>query len=71
MEQYPDGTYTIYSEHIGSRVEAVRMADTLQHVYPTVEFLVVHGVEGIGSGYRGDNEDLGIAIDDVVSHYCD
>jgi len=69
MSEYTDGTYTIYSEHVGSRDEAVRMADTLQRIYPTVEFLVVHGVEGVGAGYCGDNADLGIDIDDVVSNY--
>ena len=71
MGEYTDGTYTIYSEHVGSRDEAERMATALQALYPTVEFIVVHGVEGCGSGYSGDNEALGLAIDNVYEHYMD
>lgn len=71
MSEYTDGTYTIYSEHVGSRDEAERMAAALRRLYPTVEFNVVHGVEGFGAGYHGDNEALGLSIDTVYEHYTD
>lgn len=67
MSEYTDGTYTIYSEHVGSCDEAERMATTLQALYPSVQFIVLHGVEGCGAGYAGDNEALGLSIDTVAS----
>jgi hypothetical protein len=36
-----------------------------------VQFIVLHGVEGCGAGYAGDNEGLGLAIDNVYEHYTD
>jgi len=47
------------------------MATTLQALYPSVQFIVLHGVEGCGAGYAGDNEALGLSIDTVDCSECD
>jgi len=67
-------TYTIYSEHLNGgtgdcREAANRLADHLRAQFPDVEIEVVHGVEGVSAGYHGDDEDLGIAMDNAAEAF--
>jgi len=75
-EMKPDlGTYIIYSSHLSNDpnddvdAAAARLANHLRQKFPGLEVVVKHGVEGVGSGYKGDDPDLESDIEYEVEKF--
>ena len=57
------GTYVIYSTHLSNDsaddvvAASARLADHLRGMFPGVDVVVRHGVEGSGAGWQGEDED--------------
>ena len=76
VEEVEDlGTYIIYTSHLSNDpnddvgAAAARLADHLRQKFPGLEVQIKSGVEGVGSGYMGDDPDLEFDIEYEVEHF--